>query len=120
MLHYFEPQLETQIICDASPFGLGATLVQIKDEEQQIVAYASRALTKTEQNYGHIEREALAILFGCLKFQTYVLKFVVITDHLPLVPCFKINCKCRTEFERIRMKLQGFDFSVDYYWRPQY
>ena len=32
MLHYFEPQLETHIICDASPFGLGATLVQIKDE----------------------------------------------------------------------------------------
>ena len=117
MLHYFEPQLETHIICDASPFGLGATLVQIKDEEQQIVAYASRALTKTEQNYGHIEREALAILFGCLKFQTYVLghKFVVITDHLPLVPCFN-NPKSQMPYriERIRMKLQGFDFSGKY------
>ena len=117
LIYYFDPQLETQIICDASPFGLGTTVVQIKDGEQQIVAYASRALTKTKQNYGHIEREALAILFGCLKFQTYVLgyKFVVITNHVPLVPCLN-NPKSQMPYriERIRIKLQEFDLSVKY------
>jgi hypothetical protein len=49
---------------DASSKGLGAALVQ----NGQPIAYASRALTKTQQNYAQIEKETLAIAFGCTKF----------------------------------------------------
>ena len=115
LLHYFDPNLETEVICDASPFGLCATLVQIKDKEKRIIEYASRTLNKTEQKYGQIEREALSILFGCLKYQIYVLgcRFTVITDHLPLLSCFN-NPKSQMPYrvERVRMKLMGFDFVV--------
>ena len=115
MLHYFKPNLETQVVCDASPFGLCATLVQIENGVPRVIKYASRALNVTEQKYGQIEREALSILFGCLKFQTYLLgrHFTVVADHLPLLACFN-NPKSQMPYriERIRMKLMGFDFDV--------
>ena len=115
LLRYFDPVLETQVICDASPFGLCATLVQVKNGVPRVIEYASRALTETEKKYGQIEREALSILFGCLKYQIYLLgnKFTVITDHLPLLACFN-NPKSQMPYriERIRMKLMGFDFVV--------
>ena len=115
LLQYFNPNSKTEVICDASPFGLGAVLVQISNNGPNVVAYASRSLTKTEQNYSQIEREALSILFGCLKFQVYLLgsPFTVVTDHLPLVPCFnRPKTQMPFRIERIRMKLQGFEFSV--------
>ena len=52
------------------------------------MAYASRALTETEQRYAQIEKEALAVMWVCEKFQDYILGvfFKVETDHKPLVP----------------------------------
>ena len=45
-----------------------------------------KALTDTEQRYANIERELLAVVFGCERFHTYVYgkPFVVESDHKPL------------------------------------
>ena len=62
------------MICDASPLGLGAMLVQTLPNGQEIViSYASRSLTDAEKNYSQIEREALAIYFACFRFKLYLL-----------------------------------------------
>ena len=53
---------------DASSKRLGATLLQ----EGQPVAFASKSLTDAETRYANIERELLAVLFGCRKFHTYL------------------------------------------------
>ena len=37
-------------------------------QQGQPIAYASRALTKTEEEYAQIEKEMLAILFSTIKF----------------------------------------------------
>ena len=55
--------METTLQCDASELGLGATLMQ----NDQPIVYASRALTKTEQNYAQVEKELLAVVFGMEK-----------------------------------------------------
>lgn len=87
LLNYFNPNFETELICDASPYGLCAMLTQIDAETgaQKVISYASRSLTDVEKNYGQIEREALAILFGCYKFCLYLLTLLYLIYLLYLI-----------------------------------
>ena len=65
VLAYFDPFKDTVLQVDASKCGLGATLSQ----EGKSISYASKSLTPSEINYAQIEKEMLAILFGCKHFQ---------------------------------------------------
>ena len=56
-LPYFDVNTETTLPTDASKKGLSACLIQ----KIKVICYASRALTKTEQNYQNLEQEALGI-----------------------------------------------------------
>ena len=81
-LVYFDRNKETTIQVDASSRGLGAVLLQ----DNEPVACASKSLTETECRYANIERELLAVVYGCERFHTYICgsNFVVETDHKPL------------------------------------
>ena len=59
-LSYFDVSAETTLQMGASKKGLGACIIQ----KGKVVCYASRALTKTEQNYQNLEREALGTMWG--------------------------------------------------------
>ena len=81
------------------------------------VAFASRAMTPAEQHYSQIEKEALAILFGCKKFEHYIyLKKVNIqSDHKPLEVIFKkAMSKAPKRLQRIMLQLQHFDLNITY------
>ena len=67
-LRYFDTTKPVTIQVDASKVGLGAALIQ----DGKPVAYASKALTATEQRYANIECEMLAVVYGAEKFHTYV------------------------------------------------
>ena len=88
VLKYYNVHEEVTIQCDASEVGLGATLLQ----NGQPIAYASRALSKTEQCYAQIEKECLALVFACERFDHYIYGKDCITvqsDHKPLETIFK-------------------------------
>ena len=72
------------ISCDASGVGLGAVLTQ---EGEQVIAYASRTLSRTEQKFSATERECLAVIWAVEKFRPYVegSHFTIITDHYSLL-----------------------------------
>lgn len=57
----------------------------------RLVAFASRALVDTETQYAQIEKELLAVVFACTKFEDYVYgkATVVETDRQPLVTIMK-------------------------------
>ena len=59
-LRHYDITHLVEIHVDASLRGLGAALVQ----DGKPVAYASKALTPTQQWYANIERELFAIVFG--------------------------------------------------------
>ena len=60
-LAYFDVTAPTEVIADASPFGLGAVLVQTQDGVRRAINYASRTLSPVERRYSQTEREALAL-----------------------------------------------------------
>ena len=63
-LAFYDVTKPVVIQCDASKSGLGAALLQ----EGRPVAFSSRVMSQTEQNYAQIEKELLAIVFACEKF----------------------------------------------------
>ena len=67
---------------DASAVGLGAVL----EQDNKVIAYASRALSKSECNYSTIQKECLGVVFATKQFRHYLLgrQFTVMTDHEPL------------------------------------
>ena len=86
-LPYFNVNAETTLQTDASKKGLGACLIQ----NGKVVCYASRALTKTEQNYQNLEQEALFPIWGIEKFHYFLYgkEFTLETDQKPLVSIYK-------------------------------
>ena len=81
-LRYYDWTKLVTLQCDASLKGLGACIIQ----DGQLIVFASKSLTHTETHYANIERELLAIVYGCEKFHTYLYRrtFVMETDHKPL------------------------------------
>ena len=112
-LTYFDPKKEITLQVDASLKGLGAVLLQ----DNKPVAFASKALTDVETRYANIERELLAVVYGCEKFHTYLFghNFTVNTDHKPLE---SIHLKHLTaappRLQRMLLRLQPYDLVIRY------
>ena len=119
VLKYYDTNKEVTLQCNASEKGLGATLLQ----SGQSVAFASRTLSMTERRYAQIEKECLAIVFGCQKFSQYITrrtKVTVESDHKPLISIFKkslLEGPCR--LQRMMLRLQRYNLDVTYKPGPQ-
>ena len=112
-LVYFNTSITPVLETDASIKGLGATLLQ----QDKPVAFASKTLTDAETRYACIERELLAIVYGVERFHTYLYgqKFIVKTDHKPLVMITQkplVNAPPR--LQRMLLRLQQYDFTIEY------
>ncbi|CAI5670379.1 unnamed protein product [Oreochromis niloticus] len=71
---------------DASDTGIGAVLSQMQQGVERVLAYGSRNLSRTEQNYCTTRRELLAVVDFTSHFLQYLLgrPFKVRTDHSSL------------------------------------
>ena len=120
VMAYFDLSRDTEIYCDASPVGLGAVLIQRdrnNSRNTHIVAFASRALSATEQKYPQIDREALAIVWAVSHFHLYVYgsEFVVVTDHKPLEAIWNNpRSKLSARLEKWTLRLQAYNFTIRY------
>ena len=71
---------------DASLFAIGGVLSQIQNEEEVVIAYASRSLRLSQRRYCTTRREMLAAVVMCTHFRSYLRgsRFTLRTDHSSL------------------------------------
>ena len=71
---------------DASLFAIGGVLSQIQNEEEVVIAYASRSLRTSLRRYCTTRREMLAAVVMCIHFRSYLRgsQFTLRTDHSSL------------------------------------
>jgi len=78
---------------DASNDAIGTVLSQGPRGKDLPKAYASRTLNNAERNYPTVEKELLAIVWGCKYFRQYLYgrNFTIVTDHRPLTWIFSVK-----------------------------
>ena len=94
--------------------GLGAILTQTdENNDERVIAYASRQLLKHEKNYTPFLVEMQAIVWGMEHFDTYLRgrRFTVYTDHKPLETQSKRQDKT---MNRLTEAWQKYEFDIKY------
>lgn len=112
VLQYFDLNKPIVLSVDSSKNALGAVLLQEKP-----IAYASSTLNESQQRYAQIEKELLAIVYGCTKFHQYIFgqNITVETDHKPLITIFKKSLRdVPSRLQRMLLKIQKYDLNVIY------
>ncbi len=102
------------IHADACDVGLGVALMQRDNNGRDVVvAYASRALHKSERPYSTPEKECLAVIWALEHFRPYIegLHVTICSDHSSLRRLMsRPNLSGR--LARWSLRLQDFDFDI--------
>ena len=119
----YDVDRHTRLYVHHGPVGIAATVAQqYVDEATGDVVYRpvhhnSRVLTPTEERYGKVEGESLALLSGIKSNRMYLYgtSFEVVVDHKPLVPLYNTPSRpSPIRVDRHKSKLLAFDFKVVY------
>lgn len=100
---------------DASGYAIGGVLSQGPIGKDLPIGYASRLLNGAEQRYSTIEKECLAIIYCVSHFRPYLYgrKFLIITDHKPLVWLHSIKDPS-SRLWKWRLKLSEYNYEIEY------
>ena len=112
-LGYYDQRKEVIVQADASLRGLGACLIQ----HGKPIAFASKSLTGALSRYANIKRELLAIVFACIRFNTFLQGHVltVQSDHKPLEMIhLKSMHNAPPRLQRMLLQLQKYDMKIEY------
>lgn len=100
---------------DASDWGIGAVLSQLLGSEERVLAYGSRQLSATEQNYCTTRHELLAAIEFTSHFRQYLpgRPFTIRTDHSSLCWLTRLR-EPEGQLTHWLEKLAQYDFQVTY------
>ncbi len=116
VLGFADYSLPFELHTDASQQALGAVLYQKQNGKLRVIAYASRGLSPSEQNYSAHKLEFLALKWAVSdKFHDYLYgnSFVVFTDNNPLTYVLS-SAKLDATGHRWLASLAAYDFGIKY------
>jgi hypothetical protein len=98
---------------DTSNDAIGGILSQGPIGRDLPISYASQTLNNAERNYPPVEKELLAIVWGCKYFRQYLYGriFTVVTNHHPLTWIFSIKDPS-SRLLRWRLKTEEYQYEV--------
>ncbi len=121
ILAHFDQSLPIKLAADASAYGVGAVISHVQpDGSEKPIAFASRTLSPSEQNYAQIEKEDLALVFGVKRFHQYLYgcKFTLVTDHKPLMailgPKKGIPSLAAARLQRWAVLLSAYQYQIEF------
>ena len=111
-LCYYDLEEVVTIETNVSDYGLGTVLLQAG----RPVAFAGRTMTETERRYSQIEKECLALLFGCTRFDHHLHgreNITAVTDHktLETILAKSINSAPK-RLQRMMLRLQKYRLNI--------
>ena len=98
---------------DASDFGIGANLYQVKDNKEVPIAFISKALTTTEVKWSTPEKVCYAIFYSLVKLE-YLLRdihFTLRTSHRNLT---FLNESFQQKVKRWKLAIMHFNFDIEH------
>jgi hypothetical protein len=101
---------------DSSDHTVGAVLCQFEDGTPKPIHYLSHKLSRTQQHWPVIEKEAFAIVYALEKFRVYLEgsgKFPIFSDHKPLSFIESTECK-NAKLQRWATKISSFGGQIQY------
>lgn len=101
---------------DASNYALGALLSQDDQEKDRPIAYISRSLNRTEENYATNEKEMLAIVWALESLRLYLYGagcVRVYTDHQPLTFALG-NRNFNAKLKRWKSRIEEYNCKLIY------
>ena len=117
VLKRFEDSDNLVLTVDASNKGISGVLeaVDEKGKTKGVIEYFSAALHGSENNYYSGDLELLALVTSIKHFKYYLTtrKFLVKTDHSPLL-ALKANGRLTSRLERWMSFLSEFNFNIEY------
>lgn len=115
VLTAYDREATHEIHCDACSKGIAGILIQRKGEDQQAVAYYSRATTDAESRYHSYELETIAVMESLIRFKFYVMgkKITIVTDCKSLVETYKKK-DIDPKVSRHWLKMLDYEFDMKY------
>ena len=101
---------------DTSKFATGSALYQIWNGKPKLIAYASKRLPETAQNYSITEFEMCSLSINIASF-AHILKrvaFDAIVDHLAMTHIIKSKMEPVTRIKRLLEILSSYSFNLCY------
>ncbi len=110
ILQYPDLSKPFNLTTDASNYAIGANLSQGPINKDLSISFASRTLSKAEENYSTIEKELLAIVWAVKHFRPYLYgrRFTLFTDQKPLIYLFNLK-EPNSKLVRWRLSLEEYD-----------
>ncbi|GBG75146.1 hypothetical protein CBR_g19659 [Chara braunii] len=115
-----ESQPSTSKVHEANRIGMIQTVdsaserpEQGSDGREHVIEYESKTLSQAQSNYEACKGECLAVVWGVQHFRPYLYdqKFVLVTDHQPLLS-LRNNMDYTGTLGRWAVRLQDYDFDI--------
>ena len=112
-LHFLDYNAPVYLHTDASDYGIGANLFQVRDNIELPIAFISKSLNITEVKWCTPEKECYAIFYSLVKLEYLLrdIKFTLRTDHRNLT---FLNESFQQKVKRWKMAIMHFNFNIEH------